>query len=322
MGPRHQAPLFDNKPIIQTIAIAAVQDSLKHIQNNISNLKKGNEAEIVWAQDTPIQTDYCFVYLPGFGASKAEGEPIHRQLAARYGMNLYLARLEKQGVLEKEPFLELSEEKLVHSAKEAIRFGKSLGKKVILLTCSTGSTLGFYLAANDADIAAIVAWSPNVDMADPMSAMLTGPWGLQLARLFLGGKYRSFEANDSVQQYWIHRYRIEGLVCLKSLIQQCMTKEVFEAIKQPVMMAFHYKNDKEKDHVISIEKGQFAFDQLGTETAQKRLHLLDKVSGHCMASKYYSNEQQLQQVRQTSIRFLEDIVGLEALNVSSRFPQE
>ena len=85
-----------------------------------------------------------------------------------------------------------------------------MGKKVIILSTSTGATLGLYLAAKDPDIAAVVAWSANIDMADPMSAMLTLPWGLQLARLSMGSKYRSFAADSTIQKWWIHRYRIEG----------------------------------------------------------------------------------------------------------------
>ncbi len=310
LGPRHSSSTFDNRPLVRTIDIQSVQDSLDAHNKSIPNLKVGNEAEIVWAKDTGVQTDYCLVYLPGFGASKGEGEPLHRQIAAEYGLNLYLARLEKQGIEAAEPFIDLSESKLVESAKEAVRYGKSLGKKVILMSTSTGSTLALYLAAKDTDIAAIVAWSPNIDMADPLSNMLTMPWGLQLARLSMGGKYRSFEANDTVRKWWINRYRIEGLVCLKSLIQQTMTETTFEQIKQPVLMVFHYKNEVIKDKIVSIDKGKEAFLALGTPEHQKELKLMGNVSGHCMGSQYFSSAAELKELRIVTKDFLERHLNL------------
>ena len=317
IGPRHRPPVYDNAPLHNRIAVHAIQDSLEILNKAVTNLKPANEAEIVWAYDSSQITEFCFVYLPGFGASKGEAEPLHRQLAKRYQQNLFLARLEKQGIIEAEPFIELSEKKLVESAKEAVRFGKSLGKKVIILSTSTGATLGLYLAAKDPDIAAVVAWSANIDMADPMSAMLTLPWGLQLARLSMGSKYRSFAADSTIQKWWIHRYRIEGLVSLKSLLQQTMTNTVFKQINQPVLMAYYYKNDTIKDNIISIEKGKAAFEALASPADKKELHLLDNVSGHCMASQYYANPQQLDTLRLLTEQFLEKNLHLKTAKLDT-----
>ena len=45
--------------------------------------------------------------------------------------------------------LEFNVEDYVDSAKEAVAIGKMMGKKVILMGCSTGSSLSLYLAAED-----------------------------------------------------------------------------------------------------------------------------------------------------------------------------
>lgn len=310
LGPRCAVPTSDNKPLSnKELNINNIAQFVQQHEAAVSNLKPHNEAEIVWANDSnKIQTEYCFVYLPGFGASKGEGEPIHREIAQRYGMNLYLARLEKQGITEAEPFLDLTVDNLITSAKEAVQIGKTLGKKVILLACSTGATLGFYLAANDPEIAAIIAYSPNIDLADPMSELLPRPWGLQLARLFLWSNNRSFEANDTIKKWWINDYRIEGVVALKSLLEYTMTDEIFKAIKQPVCMAYYYKNENEQDDIISIPRLKEVFEILSTPPDKKRLVALPDVSGHCMASQFFSNEMQLDVVRKESFSFMDEVL--------------
>lgn len=312
IGPRCITPNSDNKPLSnKTLNIQNIAQFVQQQEAIVPNLKPHNEAEIVWANDSnKIQTEYCFVYLPGFGASKGEGEPIHREIAQRYGMNLYLARLEKQGIVEPEPFLELTVDSLIASAKKAVLIGKTLGKKVILLSCSTGATLGFYLAAKDTSIAAVIAYSPNTDLADPMSELLTRPWGLHLARLFLWSNYRSFEANDTIKKWWINYYRIEGVVALKSLLEYTMTDDIFKAITQPVYMAYHYKNDTLKDDIISIPRMKEVFGLLSTPANKKRLVALPDVSGHCMASQFFSNELELDIVRKESFSFIEEVLQI------------
>ncbi|MDC0230854.1 alpha/beta hydrolase [Aureispira] len=315
LGPSWPIPKLNNLPKTSKYNIDDIQEIVYNKENSIANLKPGNEAEIVWANDTnQVQTPYCFVYLPGFGASKGEGEPIHREIAARYGMNLFLARLSKQGVYEEEPFLDLNEEILVESAKEAIKISKTLGKKVIIVCTSTGATLGFYLAANDSDIASIVAFSPNFDLADPLSWMLTGPWGLQLSRLVFGSKYRSFDANDTIKKWWINKYRIEGVITLKSLIKHTMTNEIFRSINQPVYLSYHYKNENEKDKLISIPRIIEAFDLFSTPNTKKRLVALGDVSGHCMASRFHSTEKQLDIVRKECYSFIENVLQISPLD--------
>lgn len=55
-------------------------------------------------------------------------------------------------------------------------------------------------------------------------------------------KCRGFEANETVQKWWTNYYRIEGLVALKSFVQNTMKDQLFPQIKQPVLMAYYYKN--------------------------------------------------------------------------------
>jgi pimeloyl-ACP methyl ester carboxylesterase len=276
-GPKWPIPKLDNSPSKQSWALDSVQDYVdyKELQTNDS---------------TPSKTTYSIVYLHGFGASKAEGDPVHRAIAKKYGFNLYLSRLHQHGVKEDEPFKNLDPALLLESAKEAIAIGKTLGDSVILICCSTGATLGFYLAAKDPKIASVIALSPNIDLYDQRSGFLTGPWGLQLARLLFQSDYRGFEANDSIKKFWINHYRLEGLISLKALVEATMTNETFEQIKQPVFMGYYYKNEAEQDKVISIKRAQEVFEYLPCHPEQKQQVAFPNAKGHVFSSKYYSSD--------------------------------
>ena len=150
MGPKVEYPTIDAKIQTLSLPLAELDKYIAQKEQNVSNIKADNEARIVWA-DSIRKTPYSMVYLHGFSASAMEGNPIHKELAKRYGCNLYLARLAQHGIADRETFKDLTPKALVDSAKEAIAIGKLLGDKVIVLSCSTGGTLSAYLAAENPD---------------------------------------------------------------------------------------------------------------------------------------------------------------------------
>src|SRR5687768_5699067 len=171
------------------------------------------------------------VYLHGNGASQEEGDPIHEALAFRYGCNLFLARLADHGLQDDDPMLNINALNWMQSALDALAIGHKLGKKVILLSTSTGSTLALYLAAQYPELVdAHIMMSPNIDMYDPRSFLLAEPFGLQIARKITGSEYYGWKAPGTAQSYWYTRYRIEGLCTLKSLINCTMNENTFKAV--------------------------------------------------------------------------------------------
>ena len=84
------------------------------IKNNEAQhrLKKNNEARIIWANDSLKQkTEYAIIYLHGFSASQAEGDPIHTNIAKEFGCNIYLSRLAEHGIDTIEPMANLTADK-------------------------------------------------------------------------------------------------------------------------------------------------------------------------------------------------------------------
>src|SRR5687767_13606952 len=126
-------------------------------------LKRDNEARIIWANDSAkTKTHYSMVYLHGFTASQAEGEPVHRDIARKFNCNLYLSRLAEHGIDTVDAMVNLTVDKYWESAKEALAIGKQLGDTVILIGCSTGGSLALKLAAEYPEIHALILLSPNI----------------------------------------------------------------------------------------------------------------------------------------------------------------
>ncbi|MCB0644885.1 MAG: alpha/beta hydrolase, partial [Phaeodactylibacter sp.] len=271
-----------------------------------------NEARIIWA-DSIRKTPYSVVYLHGFSASQMEGDPLHRDFAKRYGANLYLARLAEHGLKDPEAFHHLSPQELLDSAKEALAIGQLLGEKVIIMATSSGCTLATYLAAEQPEWAdALIFYSPNIDLANASSAILTYPWGLQVGRLVVGGTHRSFEMSPEAAPYWTTRYRVEGLVALRTLLNQTMKKSTFERVTKPLFLGYYYKNQEEQDDVISVPALLEFFDLVQTPADQKQLVAFKEAKSHVIGSTLTSRE--FEGVEAATFRFAEQILGLQAIN--------
>ncbi len=306
-GPRVDYPVFDNNPLTQKIDISTVLAKVEDHEKNTQGIKLDNESRIIWA-DSAVQTEYSVVYLHGFSASQGEGRPVHEEYAKRYGLNLYLPRLAFHGLTDPEAFASMTPGELIKSAKEAIQIGKTIGKKVIVMSCSTGSTLSAYLAANDPDIYALIMFSPNIDLYDKKSELLTGPWGKQMLKVIENGDYHSWEAPDSAAQYWYLKYRNEGILALKYLVNKTMTVETFEKISQPVWLGYYFKDENHKDDVVSIEQMQYFFDKIDTPLEKKRIKAFSKAGSHMMVSDIFSK--QIPDIQSDVYQFTEEILNI------------
>ena len=304
------------KPVINTVLpeikpqLNKLDAEMKEDEEKTPNIKEDNQARIVWNDSTQKnKTPYSIVYIHGFSASQGEGIPLHRAFAERYGCNLYLCRLYEHGLTEEEPMLNLTPEKLLESAKKAVAIGKKLGDKVILMSTSSGGTLSLYIASGNPDIYSIITYSPNIDLYDEKSWLLTEHWGLQMARVILGGKYYTFHGPPGFEKYWTPKYRIESIISLKSFINATMNQETFGKIRQPVFMGYYYKNEEEQDNVVSVKRMLEMFAQLGTPDYQKRKINFPESSTHIIASDIWSKD--IPHVKEETFRFAEEILKMK-----------
>jgi pimeloyl-ACP methyl ester carboxylesterase len=289
-GSKPADPVFSKSmPAVPQIP-AALEN---YISSNESKhkLKPNNEARIVWADSTKAKTEYAVVYLHGFSASQMEGDPIHRRFAKDFGCNLYLARLADHGVDTTETLLGFTADRFWESSKEALAIGKAIGYKVIIVSTSTGGTTALMLAANyPDDVYALINLSPNIALRDPAAFLLNDPWGLQIARLVMGGNYREWVADPERAKYWNSKYRLESLPQLEELVESSMNKNTFAKVKQPCLTLYYFKSDKEQDPEVSVSAMLKMNEEIGTPDSLKVAVPMPNTGAHVIGSPLVSKD--------------------------------
>jgi len=305
VGPKVAPPKLDTSLPEISMELNALEQMIKTRESKNVKIRKDNEARILWYDSIPTKTEYSIVYLHGWSASQKEGDPVHVETAKKFGCNLFLPRLAGHGLNEKEGMLNLTADDLIASAKEAIAIGKLLGDKVILMGTSTGGTLALHLASGNPDIAALILYSPNIEIFDKSSKLLSKPWGLELAKKVKGGDYHEFKPDSELKaQYWTTKYRLEALTHLQALMDATMTLDTFEKIEQPVFLGYFYKSDSIQDHVVSVPAMLDMFDKLETRPSKKRKVAFSEVGDHVMAS--YITSKDLEAVQRETNAFLSE----------------
>ena len=312
LGPRSDYPTFTGKVSPLSLSLHELEPYIQAQNAAIKNLKEDNEARLIWA-DSMRKTPYALVYLHGFSASPQEGYPTNVEFAKRYGMNYYAPILAGHGVEGEDVFLTITPADWINSAKEAIATGQLIGEKVIVMSCSTGSTLSVYLAAENPDeIAAQIMYSPNIDLHDPTSELLTMPWGEQILKQMVGERRHSRGSTEGERyKYTTQSYRVEGIIALKALIEATMTDEIFAKNKTPYFVGYWYKNEEQCDHVISIPDIEYFDEHTTTPKDQKWLMAFPNANTHVVPSGLHNND--LKTVQKATYDFAENVLGLKAI---------
>lgn len=313
-GPAPKTPKY--KTEMPSVPDDAVQLGT-FIKNNEAqhNLKPNNEARIIWANDSLKQkTDYAIVYLHGFSASQAEGDPIHKNIAKEFGCNLYLSRLAEHGIDTSDAMVNLTADEYWESAKLALAIGKQLGKKVILMSTSTGGTNALQLAATypDDNIAALVLLSPNIAINDPFAWLANNHWGLQIAHAVLGSDYiDSKDLRPVNKQYWYTHYRAEAVANLEEMLETTMNKETFQKVKQPVQLLYFYKDEIHQDSTVKVSAMLKMYDELGTPDSLKRKQAIPNAGTHVIGS--YIRSHDVEGVQKEIEKFMIDVLHLKVV---------
>ncbi len=281
-------------------------------EDSVKGLKPGNEAYILWADSvTKQKTPYSIVYIHGFGASPMEGDPVHRFLAAHFGANLFVTRLPEHGISRTNGMEYMTAQDLANAAGEAYQIGKSLGDKVIVVGTSMGGSLGLLLASQQPDLHALVLYSPAIRDEARLLEGFFKPWTLWvMKKTLLDNGVMIQQREGEKKAYWSEEYHANGYESLAIVMYGEMNKETFAQVKQPVFMGYYFKNEKEKDMVVSVAKMQEMFSQLGTPSAMKKELPFPKTGDHVIASSITSKDWQT--VLFSSIEFLEKVVGVPA----------
>lgn len=312
-GPQPATPVYDKTLPAVSADISSIDNYVKETESQ-HKIKPGNEAEIVWANDSLKQkTEYAIVYLHGFTASKEEGNPIHKNIAKKFGCNLYLSRLEGHGLDTTDQLINITAENYWQSVKQALAIGKKLGNKIIVMGTSTGGTNALQLAAAyPNDIAALLLLSPNIAINDPNAWIANNHWGLQIARLVKHGDFvSSKDQRDVFKKYWYSHFRLEGVSALQELLETSMTKETFEKISQPTLMLYYYKDAVHQDSVVKVSAMQDMFERLKTSVDKKRKVAMPNTGDHVLGSPIKSHD--VEGVKREIEKFMTEVLGLKPI---------
>jgi esterase/lipase len=290
LGPQPPTPKYSNQ--FSEVPSEALQLE-KYISENEAKhkLKPDNEARLIWFNDsTKEKTEYAVVYLHGFSASQEEGDPVHKDFAKKFGCNLYLSRLADHGVDTTEPLANFTAERYWSSALEAYSIGKQIGRKIILMSTSTGGTLALKLCAEYPEIAANIMLSPNIALYDSKAWMLNNHWGLQIAQMIKGNHYVVNDTAALYNQYWYTRYTTSSLVQLEELLESTMKESTFNKIKQPALSLYYFNDEDHQDTVVKVTAMKRMFAQIATPENLKRQVALPNTGDHVLGSPIKSKD--------------------------------
>ena len=312
LGPRPSTPKYTNElPAIQATG-AALEEYVAKNEARFK-IKPDNEARILWANDSAkAVTEYAVVYLHGFSASQEEGDPVHYDFAQKFGCNLYLSRLDAHGIDTTEQLVNFTASGIWQSAKEAYAIGKQLGKKVILMSTSTGGTLALKLAAEYPEIAGLILLSPNIEINDPNAWLLNNHWGLQIARLVKGRYNVVADTTPVYAQYWNNRYRMEATVQLEELLESTMKASTFNKVTQPTLLLYYFKDEDHQDEVVKVSAMKRMFNQISTPAALKRQVPIPNAGDHVLGS--YVKSKDIATVQAECEKFAMEVLKMKEAN--------
>jgi len=198
-----------------------LDDYLKQSESQCFDLKAGAEKTIIWAHKDRRKTRYAFVYLHGFSACRQESEPVPSDIAQHFSSNIFYTRLAGNGRSD-DALAYGSVNRWVNDASEALTIAERIGDITIIIGCSTGATIGWWISQQKEfkdKVGAMVFFSPNFGLVDKKSRILLWPWGQQIARA-VAGKYRSSApVNKQQALYWTNCYPVKALLPLMAMVR-------------------------------------------------------------------------------------------------------
>ncbi len=309
LGPQPSPPKLSTELPSVPADPTALENYINAVESK-HKLKPDNEARILWWHDSlKEKTEYAIVYLHGFSASQEEGDPVHYSFAQKFGCNLYLARLEDHGVDTTDPLANVSADRMWNSAKEAYAIGKQLGRKVILMSTSTGGTLALKLCAEYPEIVANIMLSPNIAINDGNAWMLNNHWGMQIAQLVEGKTRVVDDTTAQYARYWNNSYSTKSLVQLEELIECTMKESLFRKVKQPSLLLYYYKDKKHQDQVVKVSAMKRMFAQLSTPDNLKRQVAIPNAGDHVIGS--YVRSKDIETVQNECEKFAVEVLQLK-----------
>ncbi len=223
---------------------------LARSEAEVPNLRPGAQKQVIWAGAQEAQTDWALVYVHGFSAAPQEIRPVPDLVAEGLGANLVFTRLKGHG-RDGPAMVEATVEGWMEDMAEALAIGHRVGRRVLLMGCSTGATLAT-LALHEAmaaEVAGVILVSPNYRLADRKSALITWP-GARWWVPWLAGREIGFEPRGETHgQFWTSRYPSLAVLPMGAAVREVHRRR-HEDLSAPALFVFD-PGDRIVDHRVS-----------------------------------------------------------------------
>jgi len=262
LGPRN--PYGPDEPAARTAPPADLMQLdawLAQQESAYPDIRPGTAKGVVWRHGVGQRTPWVVVYLHGFTASRLELAPLPEQVAQALNANVFYTRLAGNGRTP-QAMGEATVQDWLADTVEAVKIGRALGDKVLVIGTSTGGTLGTWLATQPQGrgVNAYVFVSPNFGPKNWKSELINGPWGRQLA-LYLEGEERGEVSGKPLEaQAWTERYATRALFPMMALVKHVREGSDLSAFQTPVLMFY-----SAADETVEPRFTQEVFARLGSE---------------------------------------------------------
>lgn len=252
---------------------AALDDWLAAQEAAWPGLRPAAAKGVVWYGEPGRRTPWAVVYLHGFTATRMETYPLAERVAQGLQANLFHTRLSGHG-LPAEALRGVTAQDWLADAVEAVRIGRRIGQRVLVIGTSTGATLAAWLAlrpdAAGGPVDAHVWMSPNFGPADARAEWILGPWGWPLTLAITGGTVGQPHADARINEHWTRVYPAEALVPMMTLVQR-VRDGALQHVSAPVLVLA-----SPRDRTVDVRRIEQAFARLGSPS--KKLEWVDDAS--------------------------------------------
>lgn len=238
-----------------------------------AGVRPDNQEKLLRFSEKP--TEMAFLYIHGFGATRAEGEVVMDRIARRFQANTYYLRLPGHGT-NMEDHATRSYTDYMASAEETLQMMPLLGKRVYVFGTSTGALLGTWLAAEYPEmISGLVLVSPFYAFGNPLGNTASFPGGTHLMSLVMGpirlaGGFKQDSTGMLLPTYDDHWYTSQYYNALRPLAllrQKIARPGIFRQVKTPSLMIYYYKDEINQDHTARVPDMLKGFSQFGGSSA-------------------------------------------------------
>ena len=281
-----------------------IDEYLIKSEQKFSDIGQGVSKKIIWANKKNTKTPISIVYIHGFTASSEEVRPLPDLIAKDISANLYYTRLSGHGRTSN-AMGNSSIQNWMNDLHEAIEIGSRIGKKVIILSSSTGGTISVTSALNkklSSKILGYIFISPNFGINNKFANLISWPFSEYWLQLILGKTMKHSPRNENNKKYWTMSYPTNALIPMARLVNEVNNKD-FSNIKKPAL--FYFSMEDKVVNPLKIKKFISGWGGKSTTEIIKLSKNDDKYS-HVLAG-YIISPNQTQHARKTMVNWIENL---------------